>query len=135
MIRPANPIDAEAIAANYNHYVTETIVTFEEEPVTAADIAQRIADVHAAAYRYSTEVTVYVVPGLASRGIGSRLYEHLIPELRARNIHAAMGAIALPNEASIRLHEKFGFRKVAHFQQAGFKFNRWIDVGYWQLLL
>ena len=87
------------------------------------------------AYRFSAEVTVYVAGGLGGQGIGSRLYERLLPVLRERGVHAAMGGIALPNEGSIRLHEKFGFTKAAHFEQAGLKFGRWIDVGYWQLLL
>ena len=57
------------------------------------------------------------------------------PALRESGLHAAIGGIALPNDASVALHEKFGFKKVAHFEQTGFKFNRWIDVGYWQLIL
>ena len=84
------------------------------------------------AYRFSAEVTVYVAPDCMRLGIGSRLYEELFPSLRARGIHAVMGGIALPNEASVALHEKLGFSKVAHFKEVGFKFNKWIDVGYWQ---
>jgi L-amino acid N-acyltransferase YncA len=56
----------------------------------------------------------------------------LFPILQARGIRAVMAGIALPNEPSVRLHEKFGLSKVAHFKEVGFKFNRWIDVGYWQ---
>jgi phosphinothricin acetyltransferase len=160
-VRPAAATDADPIAAIYNHYITQTAVTFEEEPIPAADIARRIAEVQAAslpwlvaerneaiagwayatkwrprrAYRFSAEVTVYVAPEQGGRGIGSLLYARLLPELRERGVHAAMGGIALPNDASIALHEKFGFRKVAHFEQAGFKFDRWIDVGYWQRIL
>lgn len=153
--------DAEAIAAMYNYYVTQTIVTFEEDPVTGAEIARRLSEVTATplpwlvaerggalvgyayatkwrprrAYRYSAEVTVYTAPGLGGQGIGSMLYERLLPALRECGVHAAMGGIALPNAASIALHEKFGFRKAAHFAEAGFKFNRWVDVGYWQRLV
>lgn len=72
---------------------------------------------------------------MAGRGVGSMLYRALLTALRERNIHAAMGGIALPNHTSVALHEKLGFKKVAHFEQVGFKFNRWIDVGYWQLTL
>lgn len=86
-------------------------------------------------YRFSAEITVYLRPGQAGRGIGSRLYGELFPMLQARRIHAVMGGIALPNEASVALHEKFGMRKVAHFEAVGFKFDRWIDVGYWQRTL
>ena len=160
-IRAARASDAAAVAAIYNHYVAETAVTFEEEPVSAAEMARRIEGVLSAslpwlvaeesadivgyayathwrarrAYRYSVEVTAYVARQHAGRGIGSRLYRQLFPALQARGVHAVMGGIALPNDASVALHEKFGLRKVAHFEQVGFKFSRWIDVGYWQRIL
>jgi L-amino acid N-acyltransferase YncA len=169
-IRAATLSDAAAIAAIYNHYVTETVVTFEEEPVPAAEIARRIGEVQSASlpwlvaeagpdaadttdtadiagyacatrwkvrsgYRFSAEITIYLAPGRAGQGIGSKLYGQLFPLLQARRIHAVMGGIALPNEASVALHEKFGMRKVAHFEQVGFKLDRWIDVGYWQRIL
>ena len=160
-IREATPSDATAIAEIYNHYVTETVVTFEEEPVAAAEMARRIEEVRSASlpwlvaeeglevagyayatrwrgrsgYRFSAEVTVYLASGRGGRGIGSKLYEQLFSLLRARGVHAVMGGIALPNEASVALHEKLGMRKVAHFEQVGFKLDRWIDVGYWQRLL
>jgi phosphinothricin acetyltransferase len=69
------------------------------------------------------------------QGIGSRLFAQLLPELKALGVHTAIGGIALPNDASVRVHEKFGFEKVAHFRENGLKFDRWIDVGYWQLIL
>jgi phosphinothricin acetyltransferase len=69
------------------------------------------------------------------RGIGRSLYVRLVADLRALGYHAIIGGIALPNAASIGLHEAMGFRKVAHFEQVGRKFDRWIDVGYWQLAL
>jgi phosphinothricin acetyltransferase len=78
---------------------------------------------------------VYLAPEHGNRGIGSALYAELLAALRGSGLHAAIGGIALPNDASVALHEKFGFKKVAHFEQTGFKFNRWIDVGYWQLIL
>lgn len=160
-IRPATPDDAAQIAEIYNHYVLTSTITFEEEPVSAAEMAQRIAEIQAtslpwlvatsdhrvtgfayahkwkvrAAYRYSTEVTVYVRAGLGNSGTGSRLYAQLFAELKAVGAHAVIGGVALPNEASLRLHRKFGFEKVAHFKEVGFKFNRWIDVTYWQLIL
>jgi len=160
-VRAATPADAAGVAAIYNHYVEHTIVTFEEEPVAAAEMARRIGEVQAvalpwrvaeaggrilgyacatpwkarSAYRYSVEITVYAAPGSERRGIGSALYADLIPLVRARGIHAVMGGIALPNDASVALHEKFGMRKVAHFAQVGFKFGRRVDVGYWQRLL
>jgi L-amino acid N-acyltransferase YncA len=137
------------------------VVTFEEEPVAAAEMARRMAEVQAVslpwlvaeregtvagyayatpwrtrpAYRFSAELTVYVAPDQGGRGLGSALYARLLAAARDRGLHAVMGGIALPNEASVRLHEKLGFEKVAHFREAGFKFGRWVDVGYWQLLL
>ena len=157
-IREAAASDAAAIAGIYNHYITETVVTFEEEPVSVAEIAGRIEEVRSAslpwlvaevdghvvgyayarpwharsAYRFSAEITVYLAAAHTGRGIGSKLYGELFPILQARRTHAVMGGIALPNEASVALHEKFGLRKVAQFEEVGFKFDRWIDVGYWQ---
>jgi L-amino acid N-acyltransferase YncA len=160
LIRVAKPEDAAAIAAIYNHYVATDIATFEEEPIDTEIMAGRMADVTGkslpwlvaedgdiilgysyaspwkprSAYRFSVESTVYVDMAAKWRGIGAELYSALIAELRAHNIHAVMGGVSLPNEASERLHEKLGFKKVAHFEQVGFKFGKWIDVGYWQLL-
>jgi phosphinothricin acetyltransferase len=160
-IRPATLDDAAQIAEIYNHYVLTSTITFEEEPVSAAEMSQRIADIQSvslpwlvatrddritgfayahkwrarAAYRYSTEVTVYVRSGFDNSGTGSRLYAQLFAALKAAGAHAVIGGVALPNEASVRLHQKFGFEKVAHFKEVGFKFNRWIDVTYWQRIL
>ena len=161
VIRAVAESDASPIAEIYNHYVATTVITFEEEPVSAPEMARRIGDVASAslpwlvaeregrvagyayasqwkarsAYRFSVEVTVYVHPGCPRLGIGRRLYEELLSALKPRGIHAAFGVIALPNEASVTLHERFGFAKVAHLSEVGFKFGRWIDVGYWELML
>jgi phosphinothricin acetyltransferase len=162
MLRRATTADAAALAGIYNHYVAHTIITFEEEPVSAAGMAQRIGETladgfpwfvwaepdgrilgyaHASkwksrcSYRYSAETTVYLDKSATRRGLGTKLYTAVIAELRALKLHALIGGVALPNEASIALHEKFGFRKVAHFKETGFKFGQWIDVGYWELML
>lgn len=161
VIRAVVADDAGGIAEIYNHYIATTVITFEEEPVSAPEMARRIGDVASAslpwlvaerdgkvagyayasqwkarsAYRFSVEVTVYVHPGSPRLGIGRRLYEELLRRLKARGIHAAFGVIALPNQASVTLHERLGFAKVAHLSEVGFKFGRWIDVGYWQLML
>ncbi|MFC1720195.1 GNAT family N-acetyltransferase [Pseudomonadota bacterium] len=87
------------------------------------------------AYRYSVESTVYLDPAHTGKGFGLRLYSALIDAIRACSVHAAIGVIALPNAPSIALHERLGFRKVAHFEQVGYKQDHWVDVGYWQLLL
>ena len=157
-IRAAAVDDAAAIAAIYNHYVCETVVTFEEEPVDSGEMATRIGQVADAglpwlvaeragvvvgfayaapwkersAYRYSVECTVYLAPGLEGRGIGSALYSALFELLAQAGVHAVIAGIALPNERSVALHENFGMTKVAQFKEVGFKFGRWVDVGYWQ---
>lgn len=161
VIRSAVAGDSGTIAEIYNHYVASTVITFEEDAVSASEMAGRIADVGSvslpwmvaeregkvvayayaspwrarSAYRFSVEVTVYVAPGAPRLGIGSRLYMELLPGLKARGVHAAFGVIALPNEASVAFHERFGFAKVAHLREVGLKFGRWIDVGYWQRML
>ncbi len=159
MIRPAQPGDAEAIARIYNYYILNTVITFEEQPITAQDMAQRMLQITAenlpwlvaesaggiagyayasrwkdrSAYRYSVESTVYLDAEARGMGYGSQLYGALLADLRQGEVHVVIGGIALPNEASVRLHEKLGFRKVAHFKEVGYKFVRWIDVGYWEL--
>ena len=86
-------------------------------------------------YRFSVETTVYLAPSAAGKGIGLALYNALFPLLAARGVHAAIGGIALPNDASVALHRKMGMTQVAHFEQTGFKFDRWIDVVYYQRIL
>jgi phosphinothricin acetyltransferase len=160
-LRDAVAGDGEALARIYNHYVTETIVTFEEVPVSGGEMAARLAAVQAAGlpwlvaeedglvvgyayaspwkprhgYRLSVEVTVYLAPGREGRGWGTQLYERLFAVLAERGVHFIAGGIALPNPASVALHEKMGMVKVAHYRENGIKFGRWIDVGYWQRLL
>ena len=157
-IRPATPKDADAIAAIYNHYILHTVITFEEDAIAGKDILARMAEVKESslpwlvseedgnltgfayagkwkgrcAYRYSAETTIYLAQGTEGRGIGTELYSALLGELKQRKLHTALGGIALPNDRSIRLHEKLGFQKVAHYKEIGYKFGKWIDVGYWQ---
>jgi L-amino acid N-acyltransferase YncA len=87
------------------------------------------------AYRYSVESTIYLHPECTRRGIGTQLYGAPLDDLRGKGLHVVMGGIALPNQGSVALHEKLGFRNVAHFKQVGWKFDGWIDMGYWQLFL
>jgi phosphinothricin acetyltransferase len=160
-LRPATKADAAAFCAIYNPYIATTTISFEEHAVAEQEMAQRIADVGAAglpwlvlevdgvvagyayatkwrvrpAYRHSVESTIYLDPAFASRGLGQVLYGALLDELRRRELHLVIGGIAQPNEASVRLHEKLGFRKVALFSEVGMKFGRWVDVGYWELHL
>jgi L-amino acid N-acyltransferase YncA len=161
MIRSVSVADADAIARIYNHYVAHTIVTFEESPVAVEEMSRRIGLTLAAScpwfvadeggsvqgyayaapwksrvgYRFTMESTVYLDPAATGRGLGALLYEPIFDAIRARGAHAVVGGIALPNDASVRLHERFGMTKVAHFPEVGFKFGSWIDVGYWQRTL
>jgi phosphinothricin acetyltransferase len=87
------------------------------------------------AYRFSVETTIYIAPGYQRRGVGAALYRDLLAALRQLDVHAAVGGIALPNDASVALHERLGFKKVGQFVEIGFKLGRWVDVGYWELIL
>lgn len=160
ILRPVSDADTTAICAIYNPYVRDTVISFEQAPVTETEMAQRIRDYAAqypwlvaevegkvvayayatrwrtrAAYDFTLESTVYVDAAYTGRGIAKPLYLALLSELKSRGIRAVVGCIALPNDASVALHEKCGFVKVAHFPQVGRKFERWIDVGFWQATL
>ena len=160
MIRPAKAADAPRICEIYNHHVRATVVTFEEQPVADEEMARRIAETTAAypwlvseldgamvgyayasswkrrsSYRYAVESTIYVAPEFHRRGLGSELYRMLIADMRARGFHCAIGGVALPNPASIALHDKLGYKHIGQFREVGWKFGRWVDVGYWELVL
>jgi phosphinothricin acetyltransferase len=159
LVRHVCPDDAQAIIDIYNHYIINTQATFETETVSCTEMILRFNKVKAAnlpwlvledddkhilgyayatqwrqrfAYRFSTEITVYLNPMNTRQGLGSRLYAHLFSLLKEAGIHSVIAGITLPNEASIKLHEKFAMEKVAHFKQVGYKFDQWLDVGYWQ---
>ena len=159
-LRDAGAADAGAIAAIYNHYVATTVISMESDPVGIDEMARRIAEVQGAAlpwlvlvedgavlgyayaskwrarpgYRHAVESSVYVDASLRGRGIGITLYRALIARLAGR-YHCVIGGIALPNPASVALHERLGFRQVGCFTEVGHKFGDWVDVGYWQLQL
>jgi phosphinothricin acetyltransferase len=162
-VRDAEPRDAARICQIYNPYILNTTITFEEDPLTPQDILDRLAQVKAsnlpwlvledpdtgvlkgycyaapwktrAAYRYTVETSIYLDANDRSKGFGNRLYTELLQRLQAQNIHSAVGILALPNPHSIRLHEKLGFEYAGCVKEAGFKFDRWIDVVYWQRIL
>ena len=160
MIRSVISSDVHAITAIYNHYISYSSITFEEDEIDFDEMKTRIEQVTLhlpwlvyveddiviayayatpwkarSAYRYSVETSIYVDHRSQKRGIGSALYTRLIVELKNRNFHTIIGGITLPNVSSIRLHEKLGFKKIAEFEEVGFKFGEWRNVGYWQLLL
>jgi phosphinothricin acetyltransferase len=159
-IRKVTEGDAEAIAGIYNYYVEKTILTFETEQVSAAEMRERIATLapaypyhvceldgrvagycHAAqwkkrkAYGMTVESAIYVDPALRNKGIGRALMQELIRSLRPLSVHAVIACITIPNPESIWLHESLGFEKVSHFREVGRKMDVWIDVGDWELLL
>ncbi|MEO9532652.1 MAG: arsinothricin resistance N-acetyltransferase ArsN1 family B [Crocinitomicaceae bacterium] len=159
MIRKATPADAEQIVDIYNYYVKTSTVTFETTLVTVEDFRQRILDIlktypylvfeeegkilgyayagifrTRVAYRFSSEASVYIHKDHFKKGIASQLYTQLLAEMKAQGLKSAIGGITLPNEGSVILHEKFGFKKVAHFEKVGYKFDQWLDVGFWQLM-
>jgi phosphinothricin acetyltransferase len=159
-LRPAVLADAPGIAEIYNHYITRTVITFEEETLAAKAMEDRIRAVsprypwfvweeggtiagyayaHAwherGAYRYAAEDSVYLKPGWERRGIGRRLLEKVIEELQKQEFHVVMAVITVPNAASVGLHEDLGFKEAGRFNEIGFKLGRWLDVGYWELLL
>lgn len=160
LLRDACAADALAIAAIYNHYVATTVISMESDPVDAGAMARRIADVQGAAlpwlvlvdgdtvlgyayasqwrarpgYRHAVESSVYVDAVRRGSGCGLTLYRALIARLAGR-FHCVIGGIALPNPASVALHERLGFHQVACFTEVGHKFGNWVDVGYWQLRL
>lgn len=156
-IRACQAQDIQSLCDIYNYYIENTVITFEETAVDAAEMGRRVALYtrsfpwyvceleglvvgyayatpwkERSAYKHSVEITVYVKNSMASQGCGKALYAALIDALEKINCHVMLGCIALPNEASVGLHEYFGFAKVAHFSQVGRKFGQWVDVGYWQ---
>lgn len=157
LIRPCTAIDVPAICEIYNHYIAHTVITFEEIPLTVEQMRERIESYtklypwlvcedagevvgyayaskwkERSAYKHTAEITVYLKHSATQKGCGTALYAELIEQLKAKGCHVILGCIATPNEPSEKLHERFGFTKIAHFAEVGRKFERWLDVGYWQ---
>jgi len=160
LIRTCTSLDVPALTDIYNHYIEHTIVTFEEVPLSRAEMGRRVDEVvekfpwlvlevdgrvvgfaHAkswnprSAYRRTVESTIYLDMKLTGRGFGRALYSQLIDELRKLSIHRVIAGIALPNDFSVRFHERLAFVKSGHFNEVGYKQDRWVDVGYWILEL
>lgn len=157
-IRHADPArDAAACAAIYAPFVTGSAVSFEEaapDPAAYAERIERLAASHAflvsedqdgvtgfayggpyrerAAYRWVTEVSVYIHERARRRGTGRALYDALLPLLAERGFRIALGVITLPNDASVSLHEACGFKPIAVFERIGWKAGAWRDVGWWE---
>jgi phosphinothricin acetyltransferase len=159
-IRTARVGDAREVHAIYAHYVRETAISFELEPPEVAQIAQRIVSTLAVfpwlvweeggrvagyayasrhherlGYQWSIDVSAYVHRDFHRRGIGGALYRELLAIVRRQGFLNAYGGIALPNAASVALHESAGFAPLCVYRGVGFKMGRWHDVGWWHLRL
>jgi len=160
MIRLAQTNDANELSEIYNYYIENSVATFDETTIAPQDMLNQVKQIldsdhlpwlvsldpnqritgyayaspwkTRSAYRFTTEITAYLSPDATGHGLGSRLYDALFADLKERSIVNVLACISLPNPESIALHEKFGLTKVAHFSKVGIKFDKWIDVGYWQ---
>ncbi len=157
-LRTAAPSDAEAVAAIYSPIVRDTTISFELAPPSIDEMRARIASTlkllpwlvsldengavngyayaskhrERAAYQWSVDVTAYIREDARGQGVGKRLYAKLLAELVELGYFQAFAGIALPNEASVALHESMGFEAVGVYRRVGFKLGAWRDVGWWQ---
>ena len=156
-IRLARESDAAALADIYAPVVRDTTISFEMTPPDAAEMAARIAKTLAMfpwlvwdeggravgyayaskhrereAYQWSVDVSCYVHPDFRGRGLGRALYGRLFPVLEAQGFQTAFAGIALPNAASVALHESMGFTPIGIYKEVGWKLGAWRDTGWWQ---
>jgi phosphinothricin acetyltransferase len=156
-IRPASRADLPRLTEIYNHYVVHTPITFDLEPYTVEGrvawfeqfaLAGRYRLVVAEenglvvgyagtmrfrvkpAYDTTVETTVYSSPATVGKGVGRKLYAGLFEAIAAENIHRIVGGYTLPNQASAKLHEHFGFKPVGIFSEVGYKFGKYWDVAW-----
>jgi phosphinothricin acetyltransferase len=161
-IRPVEPRDLSRLTDIYNHYVGDGAVTFDTRPFLAEErrgwlaqfaergphrlfVAERDGVVQGyagsmrfrekPAYETSVETTIYVAPEATGRGLGALLYQALFASLRGEDLHRVYAGITLPNEASLRLHERFTFRRVALYHEVGRKAGRYWDVAWYEKAL
>jgi L-amino acid N-acyltransferase YncA len=158
--RTASLADAQEMLEIYRPYVLETPISFETEAPSLEEFQRRVSEkigkfpwlvcemenkivgyAYAgpfrarSAYDWSVESSVYIRRGFHGKGLGKALYEKLLSILKDQGVVNVIGGMTMPNEASLKLHEHFGFTQVAQIKNAGFKMGRWWDVGYWQLQL
>lgn len=160
MIRNVRLSDAKAITDIHNYYILNSVANLEENCTPISVIEERIKTTiinfpwlvyehnnevigyayagdwkPRSGYKHTAETSVYLKHNIELRGIGTVLYTELIKQLKDLFFKELIGGISLPHPQSVGLHEKMGFEKVAHFKKVGYKFNQWVDVGYWQLSL
>ena len=162
MIRNVKPGDVLDIALIYNYYIENSTITFETDCVSVEEMSERIADISEkypylvyedeasgkvvgycyvsswkkkAAYQKTVESTIYIDKAFQGKGIGCALMKKLINELREKSFHAIIACITIPNPSSVKIHEELGFKQVSEFKEVGYKFEKWLDVGDWELLL
>lgn len=159
-LRPVRSEDAAALLKIYAPYVEQTVISFETAIPSLADFGSRIVKItdrlpwlvaetpagiagyayatphsERAAYQWSVDVSVYLAQNCRGKGIGRKLYQTLLPILTELGYFNAYAGIALPNPASVGLHQALGFEPVGVYRQVGYKFGAWHDVGWWQLAL
>jgi L-amino acid N-acyltransferase YncA len=159
-IRTVQPGDAVEIAAIYNTYIVDSIITFETEKVSEAEMLQRIQKVillydwlvliengmlvgyayytsfrERKAYEHTVESTIYLKKGSFGKGMGSTLYLALLERIKRKGYREVIGVIALPNPESIGFHEKLGFQEMGVLKNVGFKFDTYLDVAFYQKTL
>jgi phosphinothricin acetyltransferase len=156
MIRSPRDEDFAALAEITNHYITSTAIHFGYDPVSGEALREQcllgarfpwlVAEEGGvvvgyakasvwrdrAAYRWTTEVGLYLDAGSRGRGIGTALYGELLAELGRRDFRSAIAGITLPNDPSIALHRKLGFVSVGTVREAGYKHGHWHDIEFWQ---
>lgn len=160
MIRTVIPTDAEAIVSIYNEYITGSTATFETESLSVEAMRERITFLLAqgpylvyesegkvvaysyahpwkerAAFCHTWETTVYIHPFFQGKGIGRMLMEKLIAQCREAGCHSLIACITAENEGSRRIHERLGFKQVSLFKEVGYKFDRWLDVTDYELII
>jgi L-amino acid N-acyltransferase YncA len=160
IVRVATAADAPAVAELYRPIVAETAISFETEPPDADEMRRRILDTlpvypwlvcelggrvagyayatrhrTRAAYQWSVDTSVYVAAGDRRAGVGRALYTSLFAILSAQGYFNVFAGIALPNPASVALHEAMGFQPIGVYLNVGYKLGAWRDVGWWQLAL
>lgn len=158
MIRNFDINDAPQLLSIYNHYVVNTYATLDTSKANLRSFTSKLAKIKkffpfivienegkVVGYAYASEwkakhgysltveTTIYIDPSVKGIGFGTQLYRVLISELKKLGYRVAIGCLTLPNAGSVGLHEKMGFIKVAHFPGIAIKFDKKVDVGYWQL--